>query len=619
MRQFAEEEIVLPTGPYQGQRFRVSRQPWTGLYFDEVDSGRWRRSNVTGPSQAGKTLIGSAIPVAYHLFEYCETTIYGAPTMDMAADKWQQDILPVIVASRYRDLLPDRGAGSKGGKVGSIQFKHGPTLRFMSGGGDDKVRAGFTARVGVLTETDGMDEAGGSSRETDKVGQIEARTNAYGNGARIYLECTTSTEEGRTWKELKQGTDSRIVLPCIHCAAWVTPEREHLVGWQDATSVVEAAEKSMLVCPSCGGIWDEADRETANQKAKLVHRGQEVAPDGTIIGLVPRTNTLGFRFTAVNNLLVSMSRVAEEEWSAPRNTDSTLADRKLRQFYWTLPSESESITLTELDVMTIAKRISDVPRGRIPVDTRKLTIGIDVGKWLCHWVLLAFRDGGTPHVAEYGRLEVPSQSMAEELAIMNTLRRFRDEVCKIGWPSLAENTSNLLSNLTLVDSGNWESTVVAFCQESGVGFLPSKGFGVQQLGRRKIMHEPGYEAVKQSAGHVLVEINADHWKTQVHARIQTPTGQPGGLTLFHGTPTEHLSFAKHLTAEKRVEEFIAGRGLVTRWEAINRNNHFLDALALAMVAGHGVGEKVVDIALPVAQPPAAQGDNFNPLNYRGKW
>lgn len=50
----------------------------------------------------------------------------------------------------------------------------------MSGGGD-KSRAGFTSRVVVITEVDGMDQPGASSRESDKVTQLEARTRAYGS------------------------------------------------------------------------------------------------------------------------------------------------------------------------------------------------------------------------------------------------------------------------------------------------------------------------------------------------------------------------------------------------------------------------------------------------------
>lgn len=606
MRQFAEEEIVLPTGPHKDEHLRLDLAPWMGIWLDAIDSGNYRRHALTGVGQGGKTLGGSAIPVMYHLFERCETTIYAAPSIEMAADKWKQDIEPAIRASRYADLLPEVGRGSRGGTALSIEFRHGPTLRFMTGGGNDKTRAGYSARPVIITEVDGMDDAGGKSRETDKINQFEARGSSFNDDAIVYMECTVSTEDGRIWRELKEGTDSRLALPCPHCKAFVTPERQHLVGWQDAANVIEARQQATLVCPGCGAAWSEVDRAEANRGAKVVHKGQSIDPDGSVVGMLPPTLTFSLRFTAANNLLVSMARVAEEEWSAPRRTDPELAERKLRQFYWTIPSEPEVQTLSTIDVSKICARTISAPRGRVPAGATRLTVGVDVGKWMCHWAAVAWLAGGTPHVVEYGVLDVPCQSMAQELAIRAALNRFRDEICINGWPMLsaAKDAAGaekvLRPSLTLIDCGNWQETVVAHCIESGAGVLPAKGFGVEQLGRRRIIREPGYELVSQDAGWSLVEINADFWKSFVHARLQTPAGEVGGLTLFHASAGEHLTFAKHLTAEKKVEQFIAGTGTVVRWERVNRNNHYLDALALACVAGHGVGERIV-----VPAPPAA--------------
>jgi len=64
----------------------------------------------------------------------------------------------------------------------------------------------------VITETDRMDQSGATSPESDKITQLEARTHAYGSRKRIYMECTVSTEDGRTWqhisRDLKAGTSS---------------------------------------------------------------------------------------------------------------------------------------------------------------------------------------------------------------------------------------------------------------------------------------------------------------------------------------------------------------------------------------------------------------------------
>lgn len=302
MRQFAEEEIVLPSGPFAGSRFRCYRQPYTGLWFDEVDSGRWSRLIATGPSQSGKTVACFVIPLAYHLFEIGETVICGIPDMDMASDKWREDILPIIERSRYRDLLPNKGAGSRGGSVQSVQFRNGATLRFMSGGGGDKSRAGFTSRVVVITETDGMDEQGRNSREADKISQLIARTRAYGSRSRIYMECTVSTETGRTWREYRQGSRSRIALPCPHCRQWVSPEREHLVGWQESQAHLEAMNASRFVCPACSEPWSDQERTEANHACRLVHSEQQLDEEGNVTGDAPATDTLGFRWSAVNKI-----------------------------------------------------------------------------------------------------------------------------------------------------------------------------------------------------------------------------------------------------------------------------------------------------------------------------
>jgi hypothetical protein len=65
-----------------------------------------------------------------------------------------------------------------------------------------------------------------------------------------------------------------------------------------------------------------------------------VTPDGTVTGEPARTNTLGFRWNAVNNLLVHQSVVGEGEWKASRDADEDNADKAQRQFVWAIPSKA---------------------------------------------------------------------------------------------------------------------------------------------------------------------------------------------------------------------------------------------------------------------------------------
>ncbi|WP_339749900.1 hypothetical protein [uncultured Rubinisphaera sp.] len=55
-----------------------------------------------------------------------------------------------------------------------------------------------------------------------------------------------------------------------------------------------------------------------------------------------------------------------------------------------------------------------------------------------------------------------------------------------------------------------------------------------------------------------------------------------------------LSLAKHLKSERKVEEFLPGRGVVTRWERIRKNNLLFDALYNACAAGHASGVRLLE-------------------------
>ena len=100
----------------------------------------------------------------------------------------------------------------------------------------------------------------------------------------------------------------------------------------------------------------------------------------------------------------------------------------------------------------------------------------------------------------------------------------------------------------------------------------------------------------------LFEIDADAWKTWIHQRLRTPVDQPGALRLFKAPPQEHLSLAKHLTAERKTEEFIAGKGVVTRWERVRRQNHWFDALYNAAAYAHSAGVRLIQDNKVLAPP-----------------
>jgi len=625
--EWVEAEIVLPNGPFAGERYRHDRHPVSRPWFAALDAGEWTRYAAAGPTQNGKTLLCYVVPVLYHLFEVAETVIVGLPTMDMANDKWQEDFLPVIEASRYRELLPTTGEGSRGGLVKrAIRFSNGATLRFMTGGGRDKKRAGYTSRVLAVTEVDGLDEPGEHSREADKIEQLEGRTRAFGRtGKRVYLECTVSIEKGRIWQEIKHGTDSRLVRPCPRCGVWVSPGREHLKGWQTAESEEEAAAKAAWHCPSCDKPWTTDQVVDAGRRSILVHRGQTVDKRGVTHGEAPQTQTLGFRWGAIDNPFQTAGDCGAEEWLAAHSRDRENAEKKMAQFVHALPWDPPDIDLTQLEAEQVEARTSGLKRGRVPEDCVGVAVGIDTGKRSLHWVALAVRLAGPWPVIEYGEQTVEWERLGLQRGLLAALQQLRTYF-DAGWHSSQRTWQ---AGQVIIDSGYHEhqAAVYQFCQitaqglaEDQVIYRPGKGFGEgqQRMGRYLAPNKRTADVVyvgdqydlrrvrrngKLLPGVVIAHINVDSWKSIVHEGLALPPEEPAAITLWEAADSfEHATFARHMVAEKQVEKFMPGRGRVIVWERIDRQNHYLDAACYAAVAADHVPTVVARQAAKQQQP-----------------
>lgn len=579
--------------------------------------------------------MGFVIPTLYALFELRETVIVGVPSEAIMEDKWTVDLKPVIEGSRYRDLLPDIGSGSRGGKALTVQFRNGAILRFMTGGGDDQSRSAYTSRFLRITEVDGFDEVGSSSREGTKFDQLERRTLAFGAAANVIGECTATIETGRIWKEYTNGSRSRIAIPCPHCGEYVTPEREHLVGWQDATSEAQAVASAAIACPSCGAMWSNAQRIEANRRGVLVHRGQEVGKDGVVRGDLPPTRTLGFRWNCVNSIMNQdrLSLVAAKEYAVKHADDQDAAETDLKQSEWAVPAKPPVETASEVNAHRLRSRIlANHGPGVCPADTQFVTVGIDVGKWQLHWTAAAWRPGATPHVAEYGIEPVDSHAMAEEEAIKLALRRLIDTF----GTRFRRGDAVLKPAFVLIDAGWYQDTILQLTAEYGSDVWPTKGFGESQerlgFGNRKresgskvldIGETDNYSLIQLPGGQKLFEIQVDYWKTWLHKRASTPLDTRGALTLHDAE--DHHAYTKQLSAEQALQKFDPKRGTITYWHnKTRRKNHYLDATVLACIGGHMAGARLIDSGMTENYEPAQDaGDDEAPdenfiTSYQGR-
>ena len=554
LREFAEQEIVLPSGPRRDLRFEVAFMPWTGLVLDEIESGRWRRIFGTGSVQSGKTLLFLQAPTLYHLFEVEEDVIMGAPKLELGYSIFRQRILPVMRRTRYRDLLPAAGPGSKGGKTEAIEFRNGATLRFMGAGGDDAQRASYTARVVVMTELDKMDVPGEVSREADPVRQMEARTSAFGSEARIYGECTISTKEGRIYQETDVlGSGSRVLIRCRHCREWIYPERNGLVGWRDAPNQAMAGRQAGYACPKCGAVWDEADRQAALQRPVLLHRGQTIDRRGHVAGEVPDTATFGVKWNAMHSPLVPMATIAEDEWRADRLATQS-EERALCQFTWTLPWEEKELA-KQVSYGLLARHageypfdplgaISSRPAGPLPEGV-EFTIGtVDVQKAQLYFAVDGYAvDGLTRWTLAYGVEEIVPEGATSDPterdicraldAVLDVLDRYQ---CDSVWVDSGYRYEGTLGH-----------TVREWCrvQREHVHPIVGRAHGQMERMTGKRMDLPPdvpdlIQARYQDDGGHLFFLDVDRLKDEVHFRLFREEGMPG----YHWFPRDAANDAR---------------------------------------------------------------------------
>lgn len=666
MRQFAEDEIVIPDGPYAGLRWTAERQPFCGLWLNAVDSvevdetGRpkWYRFVTLGDVQGGKTFTACVIPALYHLFERGDKVIYGIPDADMAQDKWLEDLLPAISATRYASLLPAKGKGSQGGFSDEIYFQNGASLKFMSYRGGDHVRSGYTAAVAVCTEVDKGDTAAAVSRETDPITQIERRLKTYLRlgMARVYLECTVSIPAGRIWQEYSgdreqaerdvdrervYSTEGRLVLPCPHCRDHVTLGREDLVGWREASTVLEAERAARFCCPGCRQDWTEAEWREANTRAVVLHRGQSIDRRGRIKDTPPETRTMGFRWTAANDLLIAPSDIAAAEWTAREKRDGDEGGKRdLLQFWWVEPFRDETeLEVVPLSAADIDSHVGALARGRLPRDAEMLTACCDVGMYALHWAAVAWRVTEAGHVPGYGPIETglhPRRGTADErrkavkVAVPKALEQFA-AIVEAGM--IAHDGEVVRPGLVIVDAGYLSSEVHKFVKRlnrsRGPGdplWMASVGRGTGQLEDGKpaynYQHPKAKTKVVRYIGerfhlykhkthrHHYLIADADYWKEQMHDAFRVSAGEAGSLSLFTDeTGRNHRTYIKHLTAEQlEPQESRHGSRMVwTRHGA----NHYGDATYGNLVAAQYLRvliEHQRKQSSPTAKQPAASID-----------
>lgn len=303
------------------------------------------------------------------------------------------------------------------------------------------------------------------------------------------------------------------------------------------------------------------------------------------------------RQTIYSALQVQFNKIADTNMSAYRSE------------YQNDPEEEEQPETSGLTAARVQSRVTEMIQRDAPSTTELQTIGLDIGNYNSHWTNVAWEGNAIGSVIDYGVMETyglnaNSDAKAIELAVLASLEVWADEV------ALRVNPL-----LVLIDSGSGKGhsqAVYEFCRRRGAPFFPSKGWDAGRF--RLPARQEGKEPFLEAWAHNLTEervwlynINTEWWKRWTQQRFITEpfdgigNRADGSLTLF--SPGEnkkrHLAFAHHIVAEEERLVPVNGKENKRVWFVKNKNNHWLDATALACAAAGCVGVRLIDHPKPV--------------------
>ena len=583
IHQFSQEEVRLPKGPRKGLYFDLDYAPFNKFIFDAIADPYWRKVSVVGPTQNGKTLVATNIPLLYFLFEEEEDVIFGIPSMDLASGMWIEKLRPVIEDSKYRDLLPTTGAGSKGGSFTAVQFKNGVNLRFMGAGGSAEQMSSHTAKNIILTEVDKMDKSSGDGAEADPVSLIQMRADSF-EESNIIMECTVSTTDGRIWQEaVIQGSCGDIYVPCPYCHEYQTLVRDGLVF--DDTDQIVAEKTARYECAHCHAMWDNNDRLEALQTPVLAHRGQTVV-NGKAMGELPPTRNFGLRYNVLHSPMQSLGKTASQEWEA-KMSDLKEKKKAMTQSKWAIPYVDEDINRDQL-TKQILRSLADksyYKLGEIPEWVDCLTFATDIQKGYCFYQCEGYNlTTMRSIVIEYGTVD---QRQDNEVGLLNMLSEV-DQMTREGWSN--SNGDMMFPEVKLVDCG-YEYHVIAKWLPTHPDWFGIKGIGTDQrnklTGGKEIYKIDGILNVRvQKNGQKLWFIEVDQTKAMVHDRYLLPTEE---MDYFRFVPNDvDITWINSMTAEVREYDPL---GETFTWKKLRKRNDYLDVSSYNVAGSYILREK----------------------------
>ncbi len=560
--------------------------PYTIPFARQFGDPKYRRAVLVTAAQSGKTETFLDI-MGERLDNRPAPILYVGPSKEFVTDQFEPRLTEL-----FRQALASKVLGGLDSKRQKKTLKRvaGVRVRLAHAGSSTALKSD-PAAFALVDEYDEM--LRNVKGQGDPLGLIEARGDTYADfcvgitstpsvgmveteidpvsGLEFWKVADEENIASPIWRLWQQGTRHHWCWPCPHCGEYFVPRFACLVIPKGLTPA-QARREAYLKCPhnDCGGVIEENHKADMNARGVFVAPGQTVDRDGVVSGEPPDTTILSLWVSGLASPFVTLGQRAETYLTAFRSRESAkIQTAKNAQFGEVYIDGSGEVPEWE---QIYSSRIG-YKAGTVPEEARFLTFGGDVQKNRIVYVVRAWGEKATSWLIENGEIF----GSTEQTAV---------------WKELADKLlapiDGMLIKLAFVDSGFRPgkkfnvpiNRVYDFARRYRRFVFPTKGSShamVRPLLQSKIEVTQQGSAAKY--GLDLIRLDTDHWKSFVHERMVWPHNEPGAWYL-HEDVTE--DYCRQLVAEARV---LTPSGK-PQWIERSRENHYLDAEAMAAAAGY---------------------------------
>lgn len=553
--EFADQEIVVTSGPLSGTRWQTDFAPYQRGILDAIHEPGVQFVVIMGSSQWGKTACAVNV-VCYHIgHDPCEILVVEPSEKPMAEDFAKNRLDPTIKASPLLSGLVDKKRAKDASNTTLLKTFRGGFVA-LAGANSAASLAARSIRLLVLDEVDRYERE--LKGEGATISVAIKRTTTFRSRRRVLLLSSPTLVGGPIHSWYVRGDQRRYHVPCPSCGT-MHPYEWQQVRWDPATNDPRSAR---LHCPACDHAIDEAERVAILSKGRWVSEVPDAERSDPSI--------VSFHIWEAYSPLSSLSEVVKGFLSARA---AQKAGDRAEMHTWqntTLgepvePDDGEGVESAVL----LARREPPVAGVEVPAGACLLTMGVDTQDDRLEALVVGWGPGEESWLVDRVLLPGATDQPQPWQALDELLQREYQHAVGVKLPiaGVCIDSAGHRTDMVYEWAGKWAARrVFATIGRDGQRPLvgpPSK----TKYGKRKVG---------------LYVLGVDAAKALIVSRLGLSEAGPG----FVHIPVEEWAdeeLVAQLTSERLVKRWHKGV-MRTEWRKTRPRNEMLDCAVMALGA-----------------------------------